>query len=202
MKKFIIVSFYKPFVTYSLLFQHQKKVAFSFLLILILGILYTFTVVMGYNNGFGAVVTPFLSIQPEKYYFYQAFFCIPIFFIIAIIFAGTSRLLSFAIGGKGIFEDNFVIYCTASLVPTIITMWVPETVLIVFFPDLRAAPLGGFNMIPAWLDIARQIIGVVWPMIISIIGINVSEKVGVLKSIVVSTASFIVCASIMIIFIR
>ncbi len=202
MREFITVSFLKSESTYKTIFSNERKVPFASILLLALGVLYTFTVVIGYRNGFGAAVTPFLAIPPEKYYFYEAFFGIPVFFIIAIVFAGLTRLLSLALGGTGSFENNYVIYCTASIIPTLILMWLPETVLIVFFPHMRAQPLGGFAVLPAWADALRQVIGVAWPMAISVIGLKVSERVSIAKSFIAAFTAFLVCAALMVVFIR
>ncbi len=202
MKKYFFVSFYQPFETFQIIFKQKRKLGYASLALLTLGMLYTFTLIVGYQNGFGAVVKPFLCIDPEKYYFYETFFGIPVFFTIAIVFAGLSRLLASAMGGKGSFENNFVIYCTASVIPTLLTMWIPETMLMVFFPDARAMPLGGFKNLPLWLDVLRQVIGIVWPLIISVIGLQVSEKLNVFKSTLIAFHAFVVSAAIMLIFIR
>ena len=202
MKDFFTVSVLKPKSTYTRIFANPHKVGISSLLLFVLGICYTFTVIVGYKNGFGAVVTPMLNIPPEKYYFYEAFFGIPVFFMIAVVFGGVTRLLSVIFKGEGSFENNFSVYCTSSIIPTLITMWLPETLLIVFFPDMRAQPLGGFEVLPIWADAVRQIAGVVWPMIVSIIGLSVSEKISYWKSTLISVIAFVICAGIMVIIIR
>ncbi len=202
LKEYIAVSIFKPSSIYVNLFHDKRKVLISFSMLMVLGILYTITVIFGYKNGFGAIVKPILSIPSNKYYFYEIFFGIPVFFLISIVFAGTSRLLSTLLGGEGSFENNFVIYCTSAFIPTLLTLWLPETLLIVFFPDLRATPLDGFKILPAYIDFIRQILGVLWPMFISVIGIRVSENVTYLKSSIITFISFILCGIIMIIFIR
>lgn len=52
MKEFITVSFNRPLAAFTRIFKNKKKVAFSFLLLIIVGILYTFTVIMGYKSGY------------------------------------------------------------------------------------------------------------------------------------------------------
>ncbi|WP_069650780.1 YIP1 family protein [Caloranaerobacter ferrireducens] len=202
MFKYLTIPVYNTKKYIEQLINDEYKITYGIVFLLLLGGLYTITVYVGYIRGFGAVVEPFLSIPAEEYYLWETFFTIPIFFLIAIVFAGVSRLLSIMFHGIGSFENNFVIYCIASVLPTLITMWIPETMLIIFFPDMRATPLGGFKIMPSWIDLIRQIIGVIWPMIITIIGINISEKIGWLKSSIVTVVSFIPTAVLMLIFIR
>ena len=174
----------------------------SAVLLLIMGVLYTFTVFVGWRNGFGAVTTPFLNLPAEDYYLYETFFCLPVFFLIAVVFGGVSRLLAMAVGGRGNFESNFTVYVTCSVLPMFLTMWLPETVLMVFFPAARAENLGGFPGLPVWLDAVRQIAGIVWPLAVAVVGIRISEKIGVFRSLFVTLATFLVCAGLMIVFIR
>lgn len=171
-------------------------------LLLVFALMYTFTVAIGYFNGFGAVVEPVLRIPAEEYYAYEAFFALPLFFLLAIVFAGTSRLLAAALGGTAGFEADFVVYAGASVLPVLVTMWLPETVLMVFLPGLRAEPLGGFSFLPVWLDVARQALGIVWTVAISVVGLHVTERLSLLRSAVVGVLSFAVCAGIMLLFIR
>ncbi len=86
-------------------------------------------------------------------------------------------------GGRGTFENNYVINATASILPTLLTMWVPETLLVIYFPHLAATALGGIKIIPVWADVARQAAGIIWPMFIAVIGIKIAENVNTIKSI-------------------
>lgn len=163
---------------------------------------YTITVYIGYRNGFGAVLEPFINIPASDYYFWQTFYTIPIFFIMAIIFAGTSRLLARLFKGAGTFENIFSIFCVSFTFPMFLTLWIPESLLIIFFPDQRLYELGGFKVIPLWLDYTRQIIGIVWPLVVIIIGISIIEKIKWYHSLVITILAFIPTAILMILFIR
>jgi|GEM_PF-1277163 len=199
---YILIPIHKPAERLRQLLEDQRRVLYGFLSLLLLGILYTITIYIGYRNGFGAVVKPFLVIPAEDYYLWETFFALPVFIIIAIVFAGIVRLLALTVNGNGSFEDIFSVYCISITLPMFLTMWLPESTLMIFFPSLRATELGGFKIIPIWLDILRQVGGVVWPLVITIIGIKRSEQINWRKSILIAIVAFISTALFMVIFIR
>ena len=174
---YVLLPIYKPTRQISAFFNDKHKVGYAVLALFILGLLYTFTIVVGYLNGFGAAHSPWLAIPPEDYYLWESFFALPVYFVSVILFAGTARLLSMLFRGTGSFEHIFAIYAIALVFPTVITMWIPETTLIVFFPDQRLMPLGGFAVMPMWLDTLRQLVGGLWPVVIAVIGIRKSEHI-------------------------
>ena len=83
-----------------------------------------------------------------------------------------------------------------------VTLWIPETMLLVFFPDHRLTPLGGFAIIPVWLDTFRIIVGFVWMFAIIVRGIMICEKVSSWKAIVISLCGGLPMGVLMAIFIR
>lgn len=199
---YLLLPIHKPNEKLQLLIHDQRKVVYGFISLLLIGILYTITVYIGYRNGFGAVVTPFLAIPAEDYYFWEPFFALPVFILIAIVFAGLCRLVALIFNGNGSFENIFSIYCLSITLPMFLTMWLPESTLIIFFASQRATELGGFRIFPIWIDALRQIIGIVWPLIITILGIKLSERMNWGKSILVAIIAFIPTSLLMIIFIR
>lgn len=48
-----------------------------------------------------------------------------------------------------------------TVLPMLVTMCRPETLLVVFFPGLCATPLDGFSVIPFWVNILRQLAEIV-----------------------------------------
>ena len=186
----------------KVLTQDEWKIKFASSAILLLGFLYTITVIIGYQRGFGAVVPPLLPIPAEEYYFWETFFTIPIFFLGIALFAGVCRWLASVMGGRGSFGDIFAIYAFAMLLPTLLTMWLPETTLIVFFPDRRLTPLGGFDLFPGWVDVARQVLGGLWPLVIAAIGIRISEQLDWFKSILIAVLASLPYIGMVLAFIR
>lgn len=160
------------------------------------------TVVVGYARGFGAITPPLLAIPAEKYYFYEAFFQIPVFFAAAVLFAGVVRLLARTMNGVGTFEDTFAFFCLTLTLPMFILLWVPESTLIIFFPEKRLQPLGGFDMFPYWVDIVRQLASIIWPLVITALGVARIEHVSLVKSAFLAFVAFIPVAFLLAIFIR
>jgi len=144
-------------------------------------------------KGIGAVTEPFIKIPADDYYYWQRFYQIPFFFLTSIVFAGVIRLLSEAVGGKGSFVDIFCIISITQTFPMFITMWIPETTVFLFFPGYEFNPI---------FDIARQVIGIIWPLVLAIIGITISEKIKWYFSILFTLIAAIPMTALMVIFIR
>jgi hypothetical protein len=205
MKNFIeyfLLPLVRPGERLRRLSEDNRKVAYGFVVYLILGLLYTFTVLVGYLNGFGAVSEPLLKIPAEKYYLYQTFFQIPFFIVAAVVFAGMARLASVALKGQGSFESIFAVSAVGMTLPMFVTLWIPETALLVFFPDERLTTLGGFAVIPVWLDYLRMIAGAVWMLVIIVWGVMICEKVSLWKAILISLCGGLPMGLLMAVFIR
>jgi len=149
---------------------------------------------LAYMRGIGAAVEPFLKIPAQEYYYFQRFWQIPFFFITIIVFSGTVRLLSGIVYGKGKFEDIFCLLAVAQTLPMFIAMWLPETIMFIFSP--------GRNMLPAWLDVGRQMIGIAWPLAVTIAGITIAEKIKWYFSVLFTLIAAIPMTALMVIFVR
>lgn len=148
----------------------------------ILAAMYTFTVAWGWWHGFGAAVEPWVPIAAEDYYFYEIFFAAPVYFLVLIVFAGTTRLTAQALGGRGTFETLVGLLGLSMVLPTFAFMWLPETILMVLFPGARATELGGFAGVPPWLDTVRQLAVPAWMLVIDVIAVSEAERLGAPKS--------------------
>jgi hypothetical protein len=192
--RFFIIPAYKPFVGIRELINTSKKLLYGVIIFLFLGIIYTILVQLAYMKGLGAETKPFINIPAEDYYYWQRYYQIILFFITTIIFAGVIALLSYSIGGSGNFIDLFIILSVCQTLPMFLTMWVPETILFVWFP--------GTVITPVWLDAARQILGIVWPLVITVGGIVIVEKIKWYYAGAFTLIGSIPMTAIMIIFIR
>jgi hypothetical protein len=193
---------FKPTENLRRLLSDPYRVGYGALALAILGALYAITTYAGYQNGFGAVNQPFLNIPAKDYYLWETWFGTSVFFVVAIVFAGVSRLIALPLRGQGSFENTFAVYCISIVLPMFITMWLPESTLMILLPDLRSAPLGGFAFMPPWLDALRQIVGIVWPLVTTWTGIKHSEKLTGLPSVLVTVLAFIPTAILIFVFIR
>ena len=191
---YVILPFYKPNKGIQDLISDEKKILYSSLIFLFLGVIYTFSVQLAYMKGLGASVEPILKIPENEYYYWQRFYQIPFFFITSVLTAGVFRLLSNIFKGVGSFEDHYCVYCIAQTFPMFFTMWVPETIYFVFF--------GQATVMPNWFDIGRQVLGVLWPLSIMVFGIVKIEKIKLHLAILVSIIGVIPAVSLMVVFIR
>ena len=199
---YLLIPLFRPSRNLPRLIADRHQVGYAVLALLLIGMLYTVIVYVGYTRGFGAVTPPVLNIAPEEYYRWETFFALPMYFIIAIMFAGTARLIAHALRGTGSYESLFAIYGVTSVLPTLILLWIPEATVMVLVPDQRAQPLGGFAFIPTWLDAVRQILSFVWPLIIIWLGIKRAEHLGGWRSVIGTVCAFIPTAILILIFIR
>ena len=199
---YLFIPLYRPNRNLPRLIADRHRVGYAVLALLLIGLLYTGIVYIGYTRGFGAVTPPVLNIAPADYYRWETFFGLPAYFIIAIVFAGTARLIASALHGTGSYESLFAIYGVASVLPMLILLWFPEAILIVLLPDQRMQPLGRATFIPPWLDAARQVLSFVWPLIITWLGIKYAEQLSGWRSTIVTVGAFIPTAVLILVFIR
>lgn len=199
---YLFIPLHKPNRNLPRLIADRFRVGYAVLALLLIGILYCVAVYIGYTHGFGAVTPPILNIPPQDYYLWETFFGIPVYFLVAIVFAGTARLIALALRGTGTFESLFAIYGVTSVLPMLILLWIPEATVMILASDQRAQPLGGFAFIPPWLDAARQILSFVWPLIITWLGIQHAEQLSGWRSAIVTVCAFVPTASLILVFIR
>lgn len=193
---------HRPILSIEMFLCDPRRTTYAALGLWLLGILYTVTVAVGYQRGFGAVVPPLLAIPAEEYYFWQSFFCMPLFFVVAILFAGSARLLASLFRGRGSFEDDFALVGIALVFPIFLTMWLPESALILLFPGARAGSLGGFALLPFWADALRQLAGIVWPLVFVAFGLRRAESLSGLQAALVTVLAFLPAAALMAVFVR
>lgn len=193
--RFFLLPIYKPLNGINKLIENRRKLSYAIIIFLFLGIIYTFSVQAALMRGFGAQVEPLIKIAAEDYYYWQRFFQIPFFFITSIIFAGTVRLLSIPFGGKGAYEDLFALFCVSQTLPMFFTMWLPETIFFFLFTN------DTFE-INNYIDIARQVIGIVWPLVIMVLGVSIIERIKWCWSTLIVLVAAIPITILMMIFIR
>jgi len=166
----------------------------SFIVFLFLGMIYTLSVNIAYFKGIHPQVEPFLKIAVEDYYFYQRFYQIPFFILISVLFAGNCRLLNTFFKGNGKFEQIFCITNIALTFPMFLSMWLPETFIFIFYREIQVWPI--------WIDIIRQIIGIIWPLTVIVYAVSKIEKIKWYYSLITTLIAFLPNILLMIIFIR
>jgi hypothetical protein len=195
---YLFIPLLQPAERIRQLTRDADRVRYASLLLFCTAVLYTFTVFVLFVREFPTAVEPFLRISANNYYFYELFFTLPLFFLLVILYAGTARLIAVFLGGNGSFLDLYSFYGIVIVLPLLLTMWIPETLL-----ALTAEPPDeSISLIPAWIDIPRQLIGVLWPLVVTVIGIRVIEALSWLKSCVITLVAFVPYAIMMLVFIR
>lgn len=192
--RFFLLPVYRPVRGLRELLDSDRRLAVSLIVFLFLGVIYTVSVQLAYSRGLGAAVEPFLRIEAAEYYRWQRFYQIPFFFLTSIVFAGTARLLAASVNGEGRFEDAFAVFCVAQTFPMLLTMWLPETAIFIFSPCTDPWPM--------WLHAARQIVGIAWPVALTVIGVAMSERIRAYHALWITVLAAIPAVGLMVVFIR
>ena len=192
----------RPVSTTRRLLVEPNRLRHGVFACLLLGTLYTVSVFIGFLNGFGAVVEPILPIPPSEYYLWETFFTIPVFFAILVTAGAVTQFISHGLQGTGAFKDTFSVLSLGITLPTILLLWIPETLVLVFLPHLRAQQLGGFSFMPGWLDAVRQIIVPVWAAVVWIKAVSVTQRFTVLRGALAVLAGLVPAALLAAVFVR
>jgi hypothetical protein len=167
--------------------DNPRKLAVSFWINFIFAVLYTLTVVIYYFVIHRMpAFPPWVPIPPEKYYLYQIFWTIPWGLATWVMISGSSHLL--AVTGKPdhtrySFDDALMVCGLGWVVPNLILMWIPETLLVplfgVFWPD--------------WAEVLRlMVVPPLWQTAIVAVGLRETHEIGWLKATVVGLVSVMV----------
>ena len=161
---------------------HPSKVAIATWINLIFAALYTITVVIYTLIGRLPAFPPWIPVAAERYYLYQAFWTIPWGLATWIMMAGICHLLAIA-GRRGRsgyqFEDALVVCAIGWVVPNLICMWIPETLLV----PLRVSW-------PGWVETLRlMVIPPLWQTTLVAIGLRVTHQVSWLGAILIGLLS-------------
>jgi hypothetical protein len=137
---------------------------------------------VGGLNGIGAYTEPSLRVPADTYYLWMGPLTPAIYLLHFVVLSGLIQLGSQLVGGRGRFEDTFTVVSLTFFLPVFLTMWVPETPYLVFFPECQRDAAGGLGYLPAWLDAGRQVIGVVWILVILTLAVSSVQSVGPSRS--------------------
>jgi len=162
-------------------------------------ICYSVTVLIFYLLGHAPVTTPFLPIPLEKWYLIQTFTTLPIGLAGFLSYSGLAYLLCKAARGKGDFDQTFASQAFTLYIPTLIFMWIPETLVA---PILIANGMHAFPW-PDWVENLRVfVLPFIWIFIISTVALSKIHSIQWWKSFIIIIISSIPTAGIMAVFIR
>ena len=182
-------SIFAPYSTFKQLSASEKSSHYGWLFTTGYSTLYSVTALILAARGWEPVVEPTLPIPQKDYYWYQAGFTIPV----GVAGVGLNSLtvygLSHAFGSDVTMAELWGPISVASVVPTFITMWIPETLII---PWREPG-----NTLPAEIDITRIIVGGVWSTVLNVVAVKASTDLAWRKSTLIGVTSASVMATLM-----
>lgn len=165
---------------------HPHKLAISFWINFIFAVLYSITVIIYYLIHRLPAIPPWIPIDIKEYYLYQAFWTVPWGLATWIMISGICHLLSL-IGKKEPkqyeFDDALVVCGLGWIVPNLICMWTPETLLV---------PISGVFW-PEWVEMLRlMVIPPIWQTAIVGIGLRKTHNVGWVRGMATGLLSVVI----------
>jgi hypothetical protein len=191
-----------PRSTTEKLLNDPRRLQMGTIAWLLLSCLYGMVAYVGGLNGLGAVTPPFLPIPAAQYYLWMGPLTPIIYLVVYVLLAGMIELGSKLVGGIGNFEDTFSVVALGHCLPIFLTMWLFEMPVLVFWPGWRRSALGGLGYMPEWLDSGRQVVGVLWVVIILILAVGRVQRISLWKSGGLVLAAMIPTVIVMLTYIR
>ena len=127
--------FYAPRSLYQDI--HQGRPSPAWLCVLFYSLVYVVGCFWLYFTGHEPFVKPWIILDPQIYYLAEAFFCLPLVFVLWIQAAGTAHVLSRLLGGHSDFD--------LLLRSTGYAIWAPWWILIPF--DIFPTPAWLYNLV-------------------------------------------------------
>jgi hypothetical protein len=176
-----------PRQTFGMLATDPRHLAVGVTAVLVLGTLYTITVAGLAVVGAQVVVEPWLRIPPDRYYYWQTLFTLPVFFCGIVLAAGLGHLFATAMGGRGTFEQTFALIAIAATLPWYVT-WVVETVGVVLILSgaithadwIDATSRSGFWQVFA---VAYQAVPLAWYLFLAPLAVGIAHGLGAARTV-------------------
>lgn len=209
MKKFLkdmFRSILRPHKTFDQLVKDKNSLRYGACIILIIGFLYTITVIMLAASNAKIITPAWINIPAEKYYFWEIFFALPIFAMGWIFASSLIYLTGKVFIGQGSFDSTLAVMGFAFALPCLLT-WIPETIGSILFATgllTQKEWLGIIARPGFWRVFADiyQFIALAWYIILFPIGAYASLKTNKFQSILIGIFSLAVTGFILFIFIR
>jgi hypothetical protein len=178
----VIKSIYSPLKTFRELSYSNKSIKYGWISTIGFAVMYTATAIILAATGWLPFTEPILPISPERYYFFQSFFTIPVgilgvglSYLIAI---GLLRLFSIKIKTQKLWGPISI----ASVLPSFFFMWAFETFVVALLYSPNSWSYLTF-------DLFRILIGTIWTVILTIIAIKSVENTKWWQCIIIGTIS-------------
>lgn len=172
-------SIFRPKQVFEEFASNPEKLSISLWILTLFASLYSITSILLYRAGMLPAFDPWMPIATEQYYFYQTFWTIPWGLATGMMLAGSAHVIG-VLGREDkvyTFEGALAVVTIAWVIPSFILMWLPETIISLFFEDVPW---------PDWVEIARlAILAPIWQAVLTVLGIRQTHQAGWLRSIIV-----------------
>jgi len=168
---------FNPAGLFADMYDSPRSVRFGWIFSLGFAMLYSFTALHLYLQGWTPKVSPSINLPFDNYYLYQTFFTIPV--AMSALFLGTilAYWFSHILGSDSSLKGFWGPICVAAVIPSFFTMWLIETLYYPFTtPD---------QLPPEPYDLMRVIIGSSWTLVLTIIAIQRTSRISWIKSVFV-----------------
>lgn len=103
-------AFLRPARGFAALVEHPRRTAFAWCAVALncaaYQLVYFF---LARNGGRPTVFTPWLAVEPERYYGFNQYWIVPSILLAWVTASGVSQIVARALGGTGTFEDTQVV---------------------------------------------------------------------------------------------
>jgi len=122
---YLSAAMFVPRRAFQRLGGERRRFAKGFRVMLLVGILYTLSVIGLAASGAMLPAPAFLPLDPHNYYFYEIFFTLPAFVVAWLTASGAGTLVSLVMGGRGPFKAAAAPWAFAFAAPAFM-MWLPH----------------------------------------------------------------------------
>jgi hypothetical protein len=169
----------KPKQVFEQFAVDAEKLSISLWILTLFALLYSLTSILLYRAGILPAFEPWMPIAVEQYYFYQTFWTIPWGLATGMMLAGTAHVIA-VLGREDktyTFEGALAVVTIAWVIPSFVLMWLPETVISLFFEGVPW---------PGWVEIMRlAILAPIWQVVLTVIGVRQTHRAGWWRSIII-----------------
>ncbi len=170
--RYWFVAILRPKFVFGQLAANGEKLSISLWILTLFSGLYTVTSLLLFRAGIQPAIDPWMPIASEQYYFYQTFWTIPWGLSTGVMLAGIAHIIA-VLGREDkayTFEGALSVVTIAWVIPSFVLMWLPETIISLFFDGLPW---------PDWVEIMRlAILAPIWQVGLTMIGIRQTHGTG------------------------
>ena len=204
--KYLLGTIISPYDTFNRLRDDPKQLVHGSKAILLIGVLYTLTVIGLAVVKAEITVPAWISIPEDRYYFWEIFFALPVFILGWIMAAGVAHLLSRFFRGRGTFESTLAVLAFAVTIPSFVS-WITETIgtILIIAGVMTHADwvtmTSGHGFWQAF-GLAYQLAALAWCFFLFPVAISRSQSLRAWQASIVGVSTFLVFGFFMFVFIR